>query len=308
MGWACSQQVRLGHWAILTYYWATMPLEDALFSNRVVTTAGNYVEGASYFRYASGTARGVAPRSRVAMYTALWKESNYGSVIIYAIDCAIIDGVDVLSLSFPYRLPFHEDPIAVVTFSAMEKGIFVSTAAGNTGSQFQSLMNGIPWVLTVAAGLKRIGYKIVVCQEDDKINSLNHQVGYVSEAESVAGGALITNKSTALEFLLKTQFPATFLTNSKDGEIVKDYIKTESNPKASLEFNLTLVHTRPIPRVPIYSSRGPSEFCPAILKPLGFMAPKSYRGVTNGRNLFNNFKIVLGTSFACPHAMGLAAL
>ncbi|KAF7140893.1 hypothetical protein RHSIM_Rhsim06G0052300 [Rhododendron simsii] len=60
--------------------------------------------------------------SKMAMYKALWDDDSYSSDIIAAIDQAMIDGVDVPSLSFGSDgLELYENPIAIATFVDMEK-------------------------------------------------------------------------------------------------------------------------------------------------------------------------------------------
>ncbi|OEL13285.1 Subtilisin-like protease SBT1.2 [Dichanthelium oligosanthes] len=116
------------------------------------TAAGALVPGAQVLGQGSGTASGIAPRAHVAMYKVCGDECSSADILA-GIDAAVGDGCDVISMSLGGpTLPFYKDSIAIGTFGAVEKGIFVSLAAGNDGPSDSTLSNDAPWMLTVAAG------------------------------------------------------------------------------------------------------------------------------------------------------------
>ncbi|KAM1024753.1 hypothetical protein ACFX15_037315 [Malus domestica] len=124
---------------------------DGHGSHTSSTAAGNFVQGASVFGEANGTATGMAPHTHLAMYKVCEFDCAEGDVLA-AMDAAVEDGVDVLSLSLGGpSIPFYEDVIAIAAFGATQKGIFVSCAAGNSGPEPGSLSNEAPWILTVGA-------------------------------------------------------------------------------------------------------------------------------------------------------------
>lgn len=116
------------------------------------TAAGHYVYKASLLGYAEGTARGMAPRARIAAYKVCWTQGCFDSDILAAFDQAVADGVDVISLSVGGGVvPYYLDSIAIGAFGAMKKGIFVACSAGNSGPDPITVANVAPWITTVGA-------------------------------------------------------------------------------------------------------------------------------------------------------------
>ncbi|KDP25559.1 hypothetical protein JCGZ_20715 [Jatropha curcas] len=116
------------------------------------TAAGSPVQSANLFGQANGTAVGIAPLAHLAMYKVCAGFGCPETAVLAAMDTAIDDGVDVLSLSLGgASLPFFHDVIAIGAYGAIRKGIFVSCSAGNSGPGNSSLSNEAPWILTVGA-------------------------------------------------------------------------------------------------------------------------------------------------------------
>nr|AIC80766.1 subtilase [Cicer arietinum] len=125
--------------------------------------AGRAVANASALGgFASGTASGGAPLARLAIYKACWpfkgKSKSDGNIctdidLLKAIDDAINDGVDVLSLSIGFHEPltYDEDVIAKGSLQAIKNNIVVVCSAGNAGPFPHTLSNPAPWIITVGA-------------------------------------------------------------------------------------------------------------------------------------------------------------
>jgi subtilisin family serine protease len=244
----------------------------------------------------------------------------------------------------------------------MEKGIFVSTSAGNNGPSSKTVHNGTPWVITVAAGtldrefrgnltlangvsltgfasypgnfsatnipivfmgmcdniteLIKMKRKIVVCEDNN--GTLSSQIYNVAGA-NVVGAVFISNASQSeLSDFLWNSLPS-ITVNQKYGEIVKDYIKSNSNSSsvAKMSFKITSFGAKPTPGVDYYSSRGPSKSCPYVLKPdvtgpgTSILAawPSNISVLDfESDKLFSKFNFLTGTSMSCPHVAGVGAL
>lgn len=122
------------------------------------TAGGNFVADANVFGAGNGTAKGGAPRARVAAYKVCWSPLMEGpsctdSDILSAFEHAISDGVDVLLLPLGSDSGdfFTDHGISIGSFHAVAKGILAVSSAGNEGPNPATVNNVAPWMLTVAS-------------------------------------------------------------------------------------------------------------------------------------------------------------
>jgi subtilisin family serine protease len=117
--------------------------------------AGAKVANVSYHDLAGGTARGGSPSSRIAIYKACTLDGCSGSTILKAIDDAIKDGVDIISISIGmsslFQSDYLNDPIAIGSFHAQQMNVMVVCSGGNDGPDLYTIVNSAPWIFTVAA-------------------------------------------------------------------------------------------------------------------------------------------------------------
>lgn len=111
------------------------------------TAVGNYFEWANQYGFASGTAKGVAPRSHFAVYK-VGGSNQAASDVLAGMDQAVSDGVNVMLISLHLdAVPYYKDVIAIASLAAVERGVFVICSAANM-SRSNSTFNGAPWITT----------------------------------------------------------------------------------------------------------------------------------------------------------------
>nr|XP_034893395.1 subtilisin-like protease SBT3.18 [Populus alba]TKR98193.1 subtilisin-like protease SBT3.5 isoform X2 [Populus alba] len=122
------------------------------------TAVGSMVKNASFLEFALGTARGGAPRARLAVYKVCWGKNFDGNCaeadILAAFDDALHDGVNIISASFgsdPPLTPFFSSSADIGSFHAMQLGVSSVFSAGNAGPDPSLVGNVAPWTISVAA-------------------------------------------------------------------------------------------------------------------------------------------------------------
>ncbi|GKV12984.1 hypothetical protein SLEP1_g24066 [Rubroshorea leprosula] len=304
------------------------------------TAAGSLVKNASFLGLAKGSASGIRYTSRIAAYKVCWHRGCAGSDILAAMDQAILDGVDVLSLSLgtgnsgPYVSTVSNTApwITTVAASYLDRSFLATVKLGNKQTLMgSSMFTGkstvqLPIVYGKSAGTQDAVYcdygslkrtlvkgKIVLCES-----------GYVSRGEmadnvKLAGGAgmIVLNidddgeEQIAYAYLL----PA-ITVGATAGKAIKKYISSNKKATASITFNGTVYGNR-APAMAAFSSRGPSEIGPQVIKPditapgvniLAAWPPLNSPTSADEDKRSVPFNIVSGTSMSCPHVSGIAAL
>ncbi|GFP97758.1 subtilisin-like protease [Phtheirospermum japonicum] len=162
------------------------------------------------------------------------------------------------------------------------KGIFVSFSAGNEGPYHGSVVNGAPWALINRTDIRG---KMVVCE----LNGGRVQSG---ELVKSAGGA------------------AMILVNREDGANTT-FADAHVLPAAHVG---TVIGDNRAPVVAAFSARGPNFASLGILKPdilgpgVNVLAAWPISVENIHANTKSTFNIISGTSMACPHLSGVAAL
>ncbi|XP_044466605.1 subtilisin-like protease 4 [Mangifera indica] len=332
------------------------------------TAAGNFVKGANEFGQVDGEAAGIAPLAHLAIYSICNANGCREADILAGMDAAIADGVDVISLSIGGdSVAFFNDVVAVASFRAIQKGIFVSCSAGNSGPAFKSLSNEAPWILTVGASTtdrsivataklgdgkeyngeaifqpknfpltqlplvypgvndteesawcslgslknSNVKGKVVICDRDGSITGI--EMGQEVKDAGAAAMILLNDEEVGFDTSLESNALPTTHVSYIAGMSIKAYLNSAVLPTATILFKGTKFGKKSAPEAAAFTSRGPNVQSPGILKPdiigpgVNILAAWPF-SVENNTKQKSTFNMISGTSMACPHLSGVAAL
>ncbi|KAH7653174.1 Peptidase S8 subtilisin-related protein [Dioscorea alata] len=154
--------------------------------------------------------------------------------------------------------------------------------------------------------------KIVMC-EDGGLFRFDYSY-HVKNAGGV-GVIIMNNATNAYSTHPQGMLLPTSNIDHESGLKIKAYIQSTKNPVASINFDGTITDGVRAPKIASFSSRGPCKATPGIMKPditgpgvgvLGAFPYERLQGPNNSQPAA--FKIESGTSSACPHLSGVAAL
>ncbi|KAE8674981.1 Subtilisin-like protease SBT2.5 [Hibiscus syriacus] len=300
------------------------------FSHTAAIAAGNNGIPVRIGGHEFGKASGMAPRARIAVYKALYRLfGGFVADVVAAIDQAVHDGVDILSLSVGPNGPpattktTFLNPFDATLLGAVKAGVFVAQAAGNGASTHLNQTYTMVAANDVLLD-SSVKYSPSDCQRPEKVSETAKAlgaVGFVLAVENVSGtnfdpvplgipGILITDVSNSMD-----------LVDYYNVSTPRDWTGRVKSFKAigRIGDGLMPILHKSAPQVALFSSRGPNikDFSlhdadllkPDILAPGALIwAAWSPNGTDEPNYVGEEFAMISGTSMATPHIAGIAAL
>ncbi|KAI3924788.1 hypothetical protein MKW98_031039 [Papaver atlanticum] len=175
-----------------------------------------------------------------------------------------------------------------------------ASAAGVTAGEASLCFNG-------TLDHKLIKWKIVVCSGF----GIDNPDVVVREGGGV--GMILIPLFGLNEYSSQYVIPTTAL-GTNELQALQNYVTRSKNPTAKISPTKTILKATRAPKMAFFSSIGPNTITPDIIKPditapdvriLAAWSPVNIE-LTAGRSV--DYNIISGTSMACPHASGIAAM
>ncbi|KAH0898693.1 hypothetical protein HID58_048261 [Brassica napus] len=273
------------------------------------TIGGSFLPDVSYLGLGRGTVKGGEPGVHLAIYKACWLQlgSCSGADVLKAIDEAIHDGVDILSLSLRSKVPLYSETDVRELTSAVAKGIPVVAAAGNDGPSAQTISNVAPWILTVAATTLDRSFPTAI--------TLGNNITILGQA-IFAGPELgfsdlaYPQSGNPTHLLLPSRNFPSVAVDFELGTDILFYLRSTRSPIVKIGDSRTLVARPVATKVATFSSRRPNSISPAILMPDIAAPGVNILAATSLNDSFsvNGFSMKSGTSMATPVVSGIVVL
>ncbi|KAB2618261.1 subtilisin-like protease SBT5.4 [Pyrus ussuriensis x Pyrus communis] len=195
---------------------------------------------------------------------------------------------------------FTGESLSLIEMKASARIISASEANAGYFTPYQS-----SYCLESSLNRTKARGKVLVCRHAESSTESKLAKSMLVEKAGGVGMVLIddADKDIAVPFVIPSA-----IVGQRIGHQILSYIIRARKPKSRILPAKTILGLKPAPRVTAFSSKGPNSLTPEILKPdvtapgLNILASWSPAA---GNKLFN---ILSGTSMACPHVTGIAAL
>ncbi|ONK72620.1 uncharacterized protein A4U43_C04F21300 [Asparagus officinalis] len=160
----------------------------------------------------------------------------------------------------------------------------------------------------------KIKGKIVLCKHSQSDSSRSSKADDLQSSGAV--GAIMADETEQSKITPYISFPVTEI-SAKAADDIFAYVNSTKNPMATILPSITVEKYKPAPAVAYFSSRGPSAQTSNMLKPdiaapgvniLASWIPTNESSQIPAGQKPSAFNLISGTSMACPHVAGVAAM